>query len=48
MAINLLGRLKTRLSKIVTHVIPLKKFKEGLNLIKNKKESGAIKLVFEP
>ncbi|MEK6917757.1 MAG: alcohol dehydrogenase catalytic domain-containing protein [Nanoarchaeota archaeon] len=48
MAINLLERLKTRLSKIITHVVPLKKFKEGLNLIKNKKESGVIKLVFEP
>ncbi len=48
MAINLLERLKTRLSKIITHVIPLKNFKEGLNLIKNKKKSGAIKIVFEP
>jgi len=47
-AINLLEKLKKRLLKIITHVIPLKNFEEGLNLIKNKKESGAIKLVFEP
>jgi threonine dehydrogenase-like Zn-dependent dehydrogenase len=48
MAINLLGKLKIKLSEVITHMISLKEFKEGLNLIENKKESGDIKIVFRP
>ncbi len=48
MAISLLRKLKTRFSKIITHIIPLKNFKEGLNLIKDKKDSGVIKIILKP
>lgn len=47
-AINLLRKLRIRFSKIITHIIPLKEFKKGLNLIKNKKDSGAIKIILRP
>lgn len=47
-AVDLLKKLKLRFSYIITHTIPLRDFKKGLNLIKNKKDSGAIKIVFRP
>lgn len=48
MAVDLLKKLKLKFSHIITHIIPLRDFKKGLNLIKNKKDSGAIKIVFRP
>jgi len=48
MAINLLKKIKSRFSRIVTNVMPLKDFKRGLGLIKTKKKSKAIKIVFKP
>lgn len=35
-------------SKIITHILPLEKFNEGIELIKKKKESGAIKIIYRP
>jgi len=48
MAVDLLKKLKLKFSRIITHIIPLRDFKKGLNLIKNKKDSGVIKIVFRP
>ncbi len=48
MAINLLRKIKPKFSQLITNVMPLKDFKSGLNLIKNKKDSKVIKIVFKP
>ncbi len=48
MAINFLKKMKLQFSQLITHVLPLKEFKTGLDLIKNKKSSKAIKIVFKP
>jgi len=47
-AIVLLKKLRAKFSKIITHVIPLKDFKKGLKLIRDNKNSKAIKIVFRP
>jgi L-iditol 2-dehydrogenase len=47
-AINILEEEKSKFGKIITHILPLKDFKLGLELIKNKKKSGAIKVIFKP
>lgn len=47
-AINLVKKLKPKISRIITHIMPLYGFKKGLNLIKSRKDSGAIKIVFKP
>ena len=47
-AITLLKKLRTKFSKVITHVIPLKDFKTGLRSVRDKKNSKAIKIVFRP
>ncbi len=48
LAIEFLKKQRQKLSKIITHVIPLKDFKAGLDIIKDKEHSKVIKIVFEP
>ena len=47
MAMDLLEEIKSKFSQLVTHIISLKGFKRGLKLIKNKRESKVIKIVFK-
>jgi len=47
-AVNLINNKKLKLDSLITHVLPLIKFKEGLELFRNKSQSRAIKVVFKP
>jgi len=47
-ALEMLEKKVIDLSEIITHILPLKKFNEGLKLIKNKEKSGAIKIIYKP
>ena len=45
-AIKLLEKRRKKFSQIITHLVPLKDFKKGLDLIKIKDDSKVIKVVF--
>jgi len=47
-AAKLLNSKKLGLERLITHFLPLKDFSKGLELFKNKRRSGAIKIVFHP
>jgi len=47
-ALKFISQNKAKFSKLITHILPLKDFNKGLSLIKNRKETGAIKIIFHP
>ena len=47
-SLKILENEKSKFEKIITHILPLKDFEYGLNLIKNRKKSQAIKIIFNP
>ena len=47
-ALDLISRNSMRFSKLIANILPLKDFERGLYLFKNKSETGAIKIVFNP
>lgn len=47
-ALKFISQNKSKFSKLITHVLPLKDFNKALSSIKNRGEIGAIKIIFHP
>jgi threonine dehydrogenase-like Zn-dependent dehydrogenase len=47
-ALEIIENKEINLSDLITHILPLSEFEKGLNLMKNKKESGCIKVIYRP
>lgn len=47
-ALNLICQNEYFFNELITHTLPLKEFSDGLDLMRTKTESGAIKIVFQP
>ena len=47
-ALKLISQNATKFSKLITHILPLKDFNKSLLLVKNRKETSAIKIIFKP
>lgn len=47
-ALIILNNEKEKFQKIITHILPLNDFMKGINLVKDRKKSQAIKIVFRP
>lgn len=47
-ALKFISENKEKFSKLITHILPLKDFKKAISLIKNREETGAIKIMFHP
>lgn len=47
-ALDLLYKKKLNVKELITHKLPLEKFSQGIEIMKNKKLTGAIKVIFNP
>ena len=47
-ALYLIAQNTKKFSKLITHILPLEDFNKAFLLVKNRKETGAIKIIFKP